>query len=383
MILLNPAAARQWYYVKMRTAVASNGVAGWANSGVNQSKFGMTGSPQNPVRSARMALEWKRQFACPNRLWYSTMTVTSPDPIATANPHATASSPTAPHPVTVQILLKGGHQHEIVMSSDAPLLHQLFTILVNQTQPNPVPSLLQIPIAEGRSAIAFSSANLVGMVTEPPIFAQRQPPEAPTLAATPQARYRYIQIENFFPPELHQQLLNYAIDRRADYAETGPATNNEFYKDHRNSLVIYYPRYTEMLLDRLKQVMPQVIQYLDLDPFEVARIETQLTAHNDGNYYKTHNDNSSPDTAARRLTYVYYFNQSPKAYSGGNLAIYDTEMRDGRAHAGTQAQIVEPKDNSIVFFPSHYMHEVQPVVCPSQAFADSRFTLNGWIRQPE
>jgi SM-20-related protein len=319
------------------------------------------------------------------------MTVTSPDPIATTNPHATNSSPTAPHPVTVQILLKGGHQHEIVLSSDAPLLHQLFTILVNQTQPHPVPSLLQIPIAEGKGAIAFSSANLVGMVTEPPIFAQRQLAEVAPIkpvAAASQPVYRYIQIENFFPPELHQQLLNYAIASRADYAETGPATNNEFYKDHRNSLVIYYPRYTEMLLDRLKQVMPRVIQYLDLDPFEVARIETQLTAHNDGNYYKTHNDNSSPDTAARRLTYVYYFNQSPKAYSGGNLAIYDTEMRDGRAHAGTQAaesnpQIVEPKDNSIVFFPSHYMHEVQPVVCPSQAFADSRFTLNGWIRQPE
>jgi SM-20-related protein len=29
------------------------------------------------------------------------------------------------------------------------------------------------------------------------------------------------------------------------------------------------------------------------------------------------------------------------------------------------------------------MHEVQAVHCPSRAFADSRFTLNGWIRQPE
>jgi SM-20-related protein len=326
------------------------------------------------------------------------MTVTSPDSIAMTHP-AAASSPTAPHPVTVQILLQGGHQHEIVLSSDAPLLHQLFTILVNQTQPNPVPSLLQIPIAEGKGAIAFSSANLVGIVTEPPIFAQRQPqaaptvsqpatPVAPTLAANPKALYRYIQIENFFPPEFHQQLLNYAIGSRADYTETGPATNNEFYKDHRNSLVIYYPRYTEMFLERLKQVMPRVIQHLAIDPFEVARIETQLTAHNDGNYYKIHNDNSSPDTAARRLTYVYYFHRSPKAFSGGNLAIYDTEMRDGRAYAGTNAtasnpQIVEPQDNSIVFFPSHYMHEVQPVVCPSQTFADSRFTMNGWIRQPE
>jgi SM-20-related protein len=325
------------------------------------------------------------------------MMMTSPLP----SPHSAPAgqTPIAPHPVTVQILLKGGHEHSVVMSSDAPLLHQLFTILVNQTQPNVVPSLLQIPIAEGKRAIAFSSANLVGIVTDPPIFAQRQPQEAttvpppappllapttaPTMTAVPKAIYRYIQIENFLPPEFHQQLLNYAITSRADYAETGPATNNEFYKDHRNSLVIYYPRYTEMFLERLHQVMPRVMQHLDLPPFEVARIETQLTAHNDQNYYKIHNDNSSPDTAARRLTYVYYFHQEPKAFSGGELAIYDTEMREGRAYAGTNSQVVEPKNNSIVFFPSHYMHEVQAVHCPSQEFADSRFTLNGWIRQPE
>jgi SM-20-related protein len=327
------------------------------------------------------------------------MTMTSP--IASTDSDPTGLAP-LPHPVTVQILLTGGHQHAVVMSSDAPLLHQLFTILVNQTQPNPVPSLLQIPIAEGKSAIAFSSANLVGIVTDPPIFAQRQPQEAPianrpamplvfdrpaviapTIAVAPKAIYRYIQIENFFPPEFQHQLLNYAITSRADYADTGPATNNEFYQDHRNSLVIYYPRYTEMFLERLRQVMPRVMEHLDLSPFAVARIETQLTAHNDQNYYKIHNDNSSPDTAARRLTYVYYFHQEPKAFSGGELAIYDTEMREGRATAGTNFQVVEPKNNSIVFFPSYYMHEVQAVHCPSRAFADSRFTLNGWIRQPE
>ncbi len=320
------------------------------------------------------------------------MTMTLPIASTDADPLGHVS--TAPHPVTVQLLLKGGHQHSVVMSSDAPLLHQLFTILVNQTQPHPVPSLLQIPIAEGKRAIAFSSANLVGIVTDPPIFAQRQPqaaptvsqpatPIVPTIAATPKAIYCYIQIENFFPSEFQQQLLNYAITSRADYAQTGPATNNEFYQDHRNSLVIYYPRHTEMFLERLHQVMPRVMQHLDLPPFEVARIETQLTAHNDQNYYKIHNDNSSPDTAARRLTYVYYFHQEPKAFSGGALAIYDTEMREGRAHAGPNSEVIEPKNNSIVFFPSYYMHAVQAVHCPSRAFADSRFTLNGWIRQPE
>ncbi|MBE9012911.1 2OG-Fe(II) oxygenase, partial [Pseudanabaenaceae cyanobacterium LEGE 13415] len=44
-------------------------------------------------------------------------------------------------------------------------------------------------------------------------------------------------------------------------------------------------------------------------------------------------------------------------------------------------QEIQPINNSIIFFPSHFLHEVLPVSCPSRQFADSRFTLNGWIRR--
>jgi SM-20-related protein len=40
---------------------------------------------------------------------------------------------------------------------------------------------------------------------------------------------------------------------------------------------------------------------------------------------------------------------------------------------------VEPHNNSILFFPSYVLHEVLPIRCPSGAFADGRFTLNGWV----
>jgi Rps23 Pro-64 3,4-dihydroxylase Tpa1-like proline 4-hydroxylase len=42
----------------------------------------------------------------------------------------------------------------------------------------------------------------------------------------------------------------------------------------------------------------------DERPFSISQIESQMTSHNDGNYYKIHNDNGSPDTATRELTYV-------------------------------------------------------------------------------
>jgi Rps23 Pro-64 3,4-dihydroxylase Tpa1-like proline 4-hydroxylase len=279
-------------------------------------------------------------------------------------------------------MLAGGHQQTLEMPQDAPLLHQLFNILLAQTRPDPALQLLQIPLPQG-GALAFSSANLVGLVTNPPIFAQmQQPAPAPAMAdGWSETIAPYMQIADFLPPEAHQELLRYALDNPAEFVETGPATNTEDFPEHRRSQVIYYPQHTEILLQRLRQVLPKVVQDLGIPAFPLGTIETQLTAHNDGNYYRIHNDNGSEDTATRRLTYVYYFYQEPKAFDGGELVMYETEVRNGSHYKGNTSQTIAPKNNSIVFFPSQYLHEVLPVRCPSRQFAASRFTLNGWVRQ--
>ena len=107
----------------------------------------------------------------------------------------------------------------------------------------------------------------------------------------------------------------------------------------------------------------------------------QLTAHNDGCYYKIHNDAGSEKTANREISYVYYFYQEPKAFSGGELKIYDTELKGGGAITHQNYKTITPVNNSIVFFNSRCRHEVMPVLCPSKAFEHSRFTVNGWIRK--
>lgn len=114
---------------------------------------------------------------------------------------------------------------------------------------------------------------------------------------------------------------------------------------------------------------------------EISEIEMQITAHNHGHYYKIHNDNGSPDTATRFLTYVYYYYQDPKPFTGGELRIYELAVKDGFYVAGDRYRDIEPLHNSLIIFPSHYMHEVLPIQCPSLRFEDSRFTVNGWIRR--
>jgi Rps23 Pro-64 3,4-dihydroxylase Tpa1-like proline 4-hydroxylase len=75
---------------------------------------------------------------------------------------------------------------------------------------------------------------------------------------------------------------------------------------------------------------------------------------------------------------VYYFYQEPKAFSGGELKIYDSKIEDNYYVPADSFHIIKPNNNKIVFFFSHYMHEVLAVKCPSGNFTDSRFT--GWIR---
>ncbi|MEP0760961.1 2OG-Fe(II) oxygenase [Trichocoleus sp. DQ-A2] len=146
-------------------------------------------------------------------------------------------------------------------------------------------------------------------------------------------------------------------------------------------VLYYFPEFSELVVNRIKAILPNVFRKLGIPSFKVSDIESQLTSHNDGNYFKIHNDNGSPETITRELTYVYYFYREPKPFSGGELLIYDSKVENNFYVQSDSFKTVEPKNNSIVFFLSRYLHEVLPVVCPSKAFADSRFTINGWVRR--
>jgi Rps23 Pro-64 3,4-dihydroxylase Tpa1-like proline 4-hydroxylase len=55
-------------------------------------------------------------------------------------------------------------------------------------------------------------------------------------------------------------------------------------------------------------------------------------------------------------------------------------MGDRQINSGS-FQSIPPRQNQIVFFPCSVLHEITPVKCSSGAFADSRFTLNGWLHK--
>ncbi|NEP42744.1 MAG: proline hydroxylase [Okeania sp. SIO2H7] len=294
--------------------------------------------------------------------------------------------------IKLKLLLSGGHEYTVFLKSDSPLLQLLIKVLLSRSQnKTDASSLLQIPIEEGRSCLSFSSDDLIGMVSTPPIYLQDRERETqsdpviqlPTVSASSRDDLisRYALINNFFTPTENQQLFDYVCQKQADFVPTTTSTNADNY---RRSLVLHsFPEFRELIVNKIVKIIPDILSKLNMEPFAIGEIESQLTLHNDGNFYKVHNDNGSPDTATRTLTYVYYFNREPKAFSGGELVIYDSKIQGKYYVKADTFKTIEPRNNVIVFFHSRYMHEVLPVKCVSKEFADSRFTINGWVRRAE
>lgn len=188
----------------------------------------------------------------------------------------------------------------------------------------------------------------------------------------------YVQIDNFLTLEERSRLLEYVLKQELAFV---PSSSSKGKGTPRRSIILHsFPEFSELMVNRIEAILPDVISELGLPPFSVSKIETQLTAHNDGDYFKIHNDNGSPEVATREISYVYYFYREPKSFSCGELLLYDIHKLKNNFYVKAESfKTIEPRNNSIVFFPSHCLHEVLSVSCPSKAFADSRFTINGWI----
>ena len=190
-----------------------------------------------------------------------------------------------------------------------------------------------------------------------------------------------IQIDNFLEPEEYQQALDVAFGKQAEFVNSRTVTNAANYRQSSILYATLFPELYYLVKNKILTALPLVLENLNYPEFAVSRVEMQMTAHNDGCFYKVHTDAGSEKTKDRQLTYVYYFYQEPKQFTGGELKIYDTELQDNNFKQKERSQTVEPRNNRIVFFNSRCKHEVLPITCPSQKFQHSRFTLNGWLRK--
>ena len=193
-------------------------------------------------------------------------------------------------------------------------------------------------------------------------------------------------LDEFLAPQELAELTRFALEHERDFQISevvSPDSDASVVNyEHRSSRVLMdLGKYQDVMLDRIKPVLPQVLERLEMEQFTVAGVEAQVTASNDADFFHFHSDSGSEPVAARYLTFVYFFHREPRAFEGGELRIHDARLKHDEYVSEGTFQTIIPQQNQIVFFPCELLHEITAVKCPSQLFADSRFTLNGWLRR--
>lgn len=300
--------------------------------------------------------------------------------------------------IKVKLLLAGGQSAMLVVPPEHPLLAQLLATVATRGDAADNPAVFQIPLEGGRTSLAFAAHQLVGVITDPAVLMQSEPAAkekaAPALvsaatAAAPAAsaaqgqggpiRHPIVQLDEFLSGAEVAWLLELVSAAESRFV---PSTVSDGKADYRQSLALPAPdELRRVMLGKITAAMPEVMPQLRMGKFPLGAIDCQVTASVDGSFFKVHTDAGRNETYKRQFTYVYYFNREPKAFTGGELRIYDDTVRNGKLAATDSFQTVAPRHNSIVFFQAAVMHEVLPVSVASKQFRDARFTVNGWIER--
>jgi Rps23 Pro-64 3,4-dihydroxylase Tpa1-like proline 4-hydroxylase len=193
-------------------------------------------------------------------------------------------------------------------------------------------------------------------------------------------------LDEFLAPQELMELTRFTLEHESDFSASEVVSPNVDsgvinYEHRRSRVLMDLVQYQDLMLERIKAVLPQVLDQLGMEEFSIAGVEAQITASNDGDFFHFHSDNGSERVASRNLTFVYFFHREPRPFEGGELRIHDARLEEGTYVSEGSYQAIVPQQNQIVFFPCELMHEITPVNCASQLFADSRFTLNGWLRR--
>jgi len=180
-----------------------------------------------------------------------------------------------------------------------------------------------------------------------------------------------------------ERLLEYARlnQHRFKEAKVGYADSGAVNPERRRSLKL--KNFGELKVEiegKIRSALPTLFEKLGSPPFVPFDIELELIAHGDGAFFALHKDTFGQTTEAqshRVISAVYYFHELPKAFSDGVLRLHPLAP-DPSSNSHVD---IEPLNDTLVFFPSWFPHEVTLVKCPSRRFEDSRFAINCWIHR--
>jgi SM-20-related protein len=193
---------------------------------------------------------------------------------------------------------------------------------------------------------------------------------------------KHLVIDDFLPPEVHAGWLQFAIANQTGFAasEVRRAAQGQYDPAVRRSQ-IYQSDLGELEAAFVATILNRQSELLagtGTPPFAISKCEVELAVHRDGCFFAAHQDTLTREdriglSSDRIVSVVYYFHAQPQGFSGGALVIHP--------FGESEASVIEPRDNRLVVFPAFALHEVRPVLCPGDAFASARFSINCWLRR--
>ncbi|HEY4253066.1 MAG TPA: 2OG-Fe(II) oxygenase [Roseomonas sp.] len=274
---------------------------------------------------------------------------------------------TATAKLRVRLLMGAGHVREWTCDAGDPLIHGLLSALPGASLDPGLPpdGLIQINAGAGQR-LFITRSSLVAIEID-----DIDPP--PAAEPVPIIIHR-----DFLDAALAAELLADAIALEQEFSG---ATVFNAPDDFRQARVLHdFPK--RWHVERALRVrMAQALRDLKLPQSPRGKMEIQLTASGDGNYYKPHSDSGAGEVSGRMCTFVYYLHRQPRPYGGGELRMFDRQPEKGGFVAAESFVDVEPEHNMLVLFPSEQRHEVRKVSVPSLQFGDGRFTINGWLHR--
>jgi len=206
----------------------------------------------------------------------------------------------------------------------------------------------------------------------------------------------YAQLTGFLEPALHRALLDWVAARQDDFAAATVTKGKAGQGTRLDPAVRVALKLGELgplredLSERFLAALPMIMAAVGSRGPEPRSLELELTAYGHGAHFRPHLDipigEGRNPLGARKgedrvISAVYYFHNQPKRFSGGLLRLYRFGVDPSAANGGDSVAI-EPKDNSLLVFPSWAQHQVERVHCPDGAFKDFRFAVNCWFCRP-
>ena len=187
----------------------------------------------------------------------------------------------------------------------------------------------------------------------------------------------------FLPAAARDAMYEHVCGDGASYAPSkvyGADIEGRIDEAHRKSMIaLDDPWIRERILPALDGPVRAARRFYRIDDVPLERAEIQVTASGAGDFFATHCDDGSARHYARMLTFVYYLHRHPRAFTGGDLAVFDSQLEGGVFRPASSRITIEPVDNRLIVFPSDRYHAVGLIEGDTPTIGDRRITVNGWF----